>query len=257
MAAMLINPLDQFFVYHPHPWIERDWRRASGLPLEDVWVVADDGASLFGWYVEAKQAHSVMLWCHGNAGNIIHRLDNLVELFRAGFSVFLFDYRGYGRSAGTPSESGFYLDAQAAYAYLTVKRRIDPGRLVLFGRSLGAAVAGELAATKTAAGLILESAFPSVGALARAHYFGLPVHWLLGARFDLEERLARITIPTLVVHGDRDRIVPLALGRAVYEAVRGPKSFYLVPGADHNDLYEVGGAAYFQRLKTFASEVVR
>jgi fermentation-respiration switch protein FrsA (DUF1100 family) len=251
------NVLDQLFVYHPAPWIERDWARISGLPLQEVWFDSTDGARLFGWYVESKETPGVLLWCHGNAGNIIHRLENLVELYRLGLSVLIFDYRGYGRSSGTPSEEGLYRDALAAYAYLTEARRVAPERLVLFGRSLGAAVAGDVASRKPVAGLILESPFPSVGAVARAHYFGLPVDWLLSAEFNLVERLRRISVPVLVVHGDRDEVVPIQLGQQVFEAAREPKSFYLVPGADHNDLYVVGGRPYFQRIKRFVVEVTR
>jgi len=114
-----------------------------------------------------------------------------------------------------------------------------------------------VASQRPAAGLVLESAFPSVEALAKHHYFGLPVHWLLGARFTLVDRLPRIAAPILVIHGDRDDIVPLELGQQVFDAVRGPKAFYLVQGAGHNDLYLVGGTPYFQRLKRFADEVIR
>jgi len=251
------NFLDQFFVYHPAPWIDRDWARASGLPLQEVWFQAEDGTKLFGWYVEHRATPVVLLWCHGNAGNIIHRLENLVELYRLGFSVFLFDYRGYGRSQGRPTEEGMYQDALAAYDYLATSRRVTPDRMLLFGRSLGAAVAGYVAARRLAAGLILESAFPSVAAVARTHYFGLPVDWLLGAEFNLAERLADLSLPVLVVHGDRDDIIPIELGQQVFAAVRAPKDFYLVPGADHNDLYLVGGRSYFQRLRQFSEQVVR
>jgi uncharacterized protein len=251
------NILDQLFVYHPHPWVERDWARVSGLPLEDVWFQADDGTKLFGWYVEAGPSAPVLLWCHGNAGNVIHRLDNLAELHRLGLSVFLFDYRGYGRSAGKPSEDGLYRDALAAHAYLTNQRGVRPERLVLFGRSLGAAVAGEVASRKPAAGLILESPFPSIAAMARAHYLGLPMHWLLSGRFPLTERLPRVSMPVLVIHGDRDDIVPVALGREVFDAAREPKSFFVVEGADHNNTYQIGGRAYFRRLQQFIEGVIR
>jgi fermentation-respiration switch protein FrsA (DUF1100 family) len=251
------NILDQIFVYFPHPWIERDWARASGLPLEDVWFQAEDGTRLFGWYVQPAAASPVLLWCHGNAGNLIHRLENLGELYRLGLSVFIFDYRGYGRSSGTPSEEGLYQDALAAYGYLTGTRGVRPERLILFGRSLGASVAGEVASRKPAAGLILESPFPSFAAMARAHYLGLPMHWLLSGRFPLEERLKAVTMPVLVIHGDRDDIVPIELGRRVFEAAREPKSFYVIRGADHNNTYHVGGRAYFSRLKRFVDEVVR
>ena len=251
------NIFDQLFVYHPNPWIERDWARASGLPLEDVWFQAEDGTKLFGWYVQSSASSPVLLWCHGNAGNIIHRLENLAELYRIGLSVFIFDYRGYGRSEGKPSEEGFYQDALAAYSYLVNTRGVRPERLGLFGRSLGAAVAGEIASRKPAAGLILESPFPSIAAMARAHYGGLPMHWLLSGRFPLSERLARVTMPVLVIHGDYDTIVPIALGREVFDAAREPKSFYVIEGADHNNTYNVGGRAYFQRLARFIAEVTR
>ncbi len=249
--------LDQFLVYHPAPWVERDWARLSRLPLQEVWFEAGDRTGLFGWYVAPPGSRTTLLWCHGNAGNIINRLENLVELYKHGFSVFLFDYRGYGRSEGRPSEEGLYQDALAAYTYLTDNRRVASEGLVIFGRSLGGAVAAEIASQQPAAGLVLESAFPSVEALAKFHYLGLPVHWLLGARFTLVDRLPRISVPILVIHGDRDDIVPLQLGQQVFDAARDPKTFYLVSGAGHNDLYQVGGTPYFQRLKRFADEVIR
>jgi fermentation-respiration switch protein FrsA (DUF1100 family) len=251
------NFLDQIFVYHPSPWVEGDWRRLSALPLEDVWFASTDGIQLFGWLVERDPGSPMLLWCHGNAGNIIHRLENLLRLHRAGFSVFLFDYRGYGRSQGRPSEAGLYRDAHAAYLYLTEQRQIRPDRLVVFGRSLGAAVAGELVSRRLAAGVILESPFPSVASVARLTYFGAMGHWLLGSRFALLERLPQITVPVLIIHGDRDHVIPLQLGKAVFDAARSPKELYVVSGADHNDLYVVGGQAYFQRLKQFAEKVVR
>src|SRR5690349_19890915 len=143
------NFLDRMFVFHPDPWIERDWARLIRVPLEDVWFAAEDGTRLFGWYGAARRPSAIMLWCHGNAGNMIHRLENLAMLYEYGFSVFLFDYRGYGRSGGTPSEKGLYQDARAAYQYLTDVRHIEPTDIVVFGRSLGAAVAGNLVAERT------------------------------------------------------------------------------------------------------------
>ena len=252
-----MNILDQIFVFHPDPWKDRDWKALSGLPLEEVWSTSADGTKLFGWYVESRATSGVILWCHGNAGNIINRLENLKLLYQLGLSVFLFDYRGYGRSQGRPSEEGLYQDALGAYDYLTRTRMIRPERLVLFGRSLGAAVAGELAVQKPAAGLILESAFPSIEAVAKFHYGGLPVHWLLGADFALIDRLPQLSLPKLIIHGDKDDIIPLELGRQVFEAAKPPKSFYLIKGADHNNTYQIGGAAYFQRWTEFVHTVIR
>ena len=234
--------LDQFFVYHPEPWEDRDWKAASGLPLEDVWFQSADGTRLFGWYVEARADAAVVLWCHGNAGTVINRLENLRELCRLGLSVFLFDYRGYGRSQGRPSEDGLYQDAIGAYDYLTRVRQIRPERIVIFGRSLGAAVAADLASMKPAAGLILESPFPSIAAVARHHYGGVPVHWLLGAEFKLIDRLPQLSLPKLVIHGDQDDIIPIEFGRQVFEAAKPPKQWYAIDGADHERLGRVGAA---------------
>jgi fermentation-respiration switch protein FrsA (DUF1100 family) len=235
--------------------MDRDWSRVSGLPLEDVWFQSGDGTPLFGWYVEPTPSRAVLLWCHGNAGNIIHRLENLAELYRVGLAVFLFDYRGYGRSKGSPSEDGLYMDAMAAHAYLTGTRGIAPKRLVIFGRSLGAAVAGELTSRRPTAGLILENAFPSIEAMAKVHSMGLPARLLLQSRYPLVARLKDIHVPILVIHGDQDEIVPFELGKQVFEAAPEPKSFYVVEGAHHNDLYQVGGKPYFQRLRRFVEDV--
>ncbi len=246
---------DRCYVYFPTRWEAGDWAKQSGLPLEEVWFQASDGVKLYGWLVRSSDSPTTLLICHGNAGNIIHRLEYLEELHRRSMSAFIFDYRGYGRSEGTPSETGLYRDALAAYDVLTHRYRVPPERLVILGTSLGAAVAGELAATRKAAGLILETPFPSVPAMVRAHYGALPFHFLLRARYDLEARVTRIHIPVLVLQGDRDRVVPLSLGRAVYVAANPPKDFYLIRGADHNDTYVIGGEPYFQRIIQFIHEV--
>jgi fermentation-respiration switch protein FrsA (DUF1100 family) len=247
---------DRYLVYHPAPWVDRDWARESGLPLEPVTLETEDRIRLFGWFV-AGAGPGVLLWCHGNAGNIIHRLDNLALLHRKGLSVLLFDYRGYGRSEGRPSEIGLYRDALAAYDYLIKTRRIASSKLVLFGRSLGASVAGHVASVRPVAGLILESAFPSVEAVARHYYFGLPMHWFLGARFPLAEKLKAVHVPVLVIHGALDDIIPYEMGEQVFAAANEPKAFYPVPTADHNNLYAIGGDAYFERLKRFVEDVIR
>jgi hypothetical protein len=150
-----------------------------------------------------------------------------------------------------PSEEGLYHDAVGAYDYLTRIRRIRAERVFLFGRSLGAAVAGELAIQRPASAVILESSFPSVESVARYHYGGLPLHWLIGAEFRLIDRLPRLSLPKLIIHGERDDIIPLELGRQVFEAAIPPKEWYVIQGADHNNTYLVGGGAYFRRLAEF------
>ncbi len=253
--ALVGGVFDQRYVYFPAPWEAGAWAQRSGLPLEEWRFTAADGTRLHGWLLEVPHSPATVLLCHGNAGNIIHRLALLGALHRRGLSVGIFDYRGYGQSRGRPSERGLYLDAQAAYDDLVTMRRIDPKRLVLWGTSLGAAVAGDLATQRRVAGLILETPLPSVRALVRAYYGWLPLHWLLAARYDLLRRLPQVHVPVLVIHGDRDRLIPLALGQRVYDAANPPKAFYLIPGADHNDTYVVGGEAYFQRVLQFVEAV--
>lgn len=248
--------LDHQYLYFPEAWDDsQDWRAVSGLPLEEVWLTTRDGVRLFGWYLEHPASPGVLLWCHGNAGNIIHRLDNLAGLYRRGLSALLFDYRGYGRSEGTASEEGLYQDGLAAWAYLAQTRDIPPSRIVTFGRSLGAAVAGEIAAQRKVAGLILESAFPSVEAVARWMFSGFPAHLALKARFPLADRLRQVRVPVLVLHGDRDETIPFQFAEAVYEAAQPPKRFHRIEGAGHNDTVLVGGEAYYQELLRFIREV--
>ncbi len=237
------------FIFFPERRLEStpgDW----GLVHQEVWVTAADGVRLHGWHFPAP-SRTLLLFCHGNAGNISHRLDNIKRLLEVGLGVYIFDYRGYGLSEGSPGERGFYLDAEAAFAWAGEKARAEGQRMVVFGRSLGGAAAVDLAGRDGCAGVILESAFTNLGAMARAHY-PLPLlpGWLAG-RFDSLSRIGNLRCPALFIHGDRDEVVPYELGRALYEAAPQPKEFYTLAGAGHNDTYLVGGPAYFERLRAF------
>lgn len=255
-ACLLLLPgCDSQYVYFPAAWEPGDWAGISGLPIEDVAFKASDGTKLHGWAIPAGKKSPWLLFCHGNAGNIVHRLDHLAALHRHGISVFIFDYRGYGRSAGVPSEAGFYRDAAAAYDALTERYQVAPQQLVLFGESLGSAVAADLATQRQAAGLILEAPFSSVTEMFKAARVPRVLRPLIRARYELVKRMPRVRMPVLVIHGDRDDIVPTALGRQVFEAAASPKELYLVPRAGHNDLVAVGGEAYCQRLSDFVVQV--
>jgi hypothetical protein len=201
-------------------------------------------------------ANPVILWAHGNGGNLTGRAPDAQVLADAGVSVLVFDYRGYGRSEGAPSEAGIYLDAEAAYGYLTKERAIDPRRIVLMGRSIGAAPAARLATRVPHAGLILVSPPPSAKRMARAMFGGLPVDLLGNSRFPVVEWVAQRQTPLLVVHGERDEVIPFAFGREVYEAAAPPKSFVALPGAGHNDISAVAGSPYIEALVAFCREAV-
>ncbi len=221
------------------------------LPFEDIWFTSSDSVRLHGWLIPASSPNHLLLFCHGNAGNISHRLDNVRLLHRRGISVFIFDYRGYGRSQGSISEKGFYLDSEAAYEVARKWAEKHSSKLVVFGRSLGGIAATHLAATKHCDGLILESTFTNMGAMARAHY-PLPfAETLLKHRLNAVGQIVQVRVPILFFHGDKDSIVPIELGRKLFEAAPNPKEFVVIPGAGHNDTYFVGGQDYFQKIESF------
>ena len=244
------------FVFQPSPWEDRNWAGLSGLSLEEVWLPVDDEVTVFGWFVDAGPNRPVFLWCHGNAGNISHRLENIRLLIQRGISVFIFDYRGYGRSTGEPTENGLYQDALTSYDYLRHQRNISADNLIIFGRSLGASAAGEVAVQRPSAGLIVEGAFPSIQAMADYHFFGLPARWVLDVEFNLVKKVQTLKVPLLAIHGERDSIVPMFLGRQVFEAANEPKKWYAVSQAEHNDVPFVGGEAYFQEIDAFLSQAI-
>jgi pimeloyl-ACP methyl ester carboxylesterase len=225
-----------------------------GIDAEDVRIRTEDGVRIQAFYLTAARASRAILFLHGNAGNASHRLPNAAELMRLGSHVLLLDYRGYGLSEGSPDERGVYADARAGLAYLVEHSGIPESRTVLFGRSIGAAVAIDLARDRPLAGLILESAFSSASDVA-ANAFGAPFAWFARGRFDSTRKIARVHAPLLFFHGDRDDIAPLSLGRRLFDAAPEPKSFETIRGAGHNDTVEVGGRAYFERIRRFLDEV--
>ena len=248
--------IERKFIYFPERDLVADPAQV-GLSFEEVYFVASDGVRLHGWFAPGRQ-DITWLWFHGNAGNISHRLENLKLLHdELGVSVFLFDYRGYGRSQGKPSEKGTYRDAQAALTYLRSRGDTDPERIVYFGRSLGAGVAVELATRESPLALILESSFPSIPALARHLYPFLPIGPLLRTKYDSLAKIDKVKAPLLVLHGDRDEIVPLQAGRSLVEAAREPKQFHVIRGAGHNDTYLVGGEEYLRVLRRFVDSLRR
>ena len=221
-----------------------------GLPFEDVRLTTDDAVELHGWFVPAPGARRVVLFLHGNAGNISHRLDSLRIFHALGLDVLIFDYRGYGESTGQPNEAGTYADATAAWRWLTEQRGYRPEQIVLFGRSMGAAIAAELATRKTPAAVILESAFTSVPDLAARYYWYLPVRWLSRHRYPTQDHVTRIAAPILIVHSRDDEIVPYGHAVAIHASASEPKALLEIAG-DHNSGFLLSGTRYVDGLETF------
>jgi uncharacterized protein len=231
---------------------------AALLPgAEEVTFPTEDGLRLDAWFLPAttpgrwQGRGPAVLVCNGNGGNRSLRAPLAAALARAGLAVLLFDYRGYAANPGRPTEPGLAADARAAAAYLAGRAEVDPARLVYFGESLGAAVALRLAVERPPAALVLRSPFGSLAEVGRLHYPWLPVSLLLADRYDAAGRVGRLAAPLLVVAGERDRIVPAAHSRRLFDAAPQPKRFVLLPGADHNDLDLIAGPRLLEEVMAF------
>jgi hypothetical protein len=225
----------------------------AGLPYKDVRLTTSDGLGLHGWYVPAAQPRGTVLFLHGNAGNISHRIDSLQMFHRLGYSTLIFDYRGYGNSDGTPSEQGTYRDAEAAWRYLTEQRHIPACRIVLFGESLGGAIGAWLAARQKPAVLVIASGFTSVPDLARHFYPYLPVRWLARLSYDTEKNLQAVAAPVLIAHSPEDEIIPFEHGRTLFAAANPPKRFLELAGG-HNDGFIFMRESWIKILEGFLDE---
>ena len=247
--------LEERLIYFPSRETEAT-PDSLGLEHEEVFLDASDGTRIHGWFLPALPRRSgsfTVLVCHGNAGNISGRLDrSLLLQRRLGVDVLLFDYRGFGQSEGSPSEEGTYLDAVAANRYLVEERGIARERLILFGESLGAAVAIELSLRENAAALVLEAPFASIAEMTRVAYpFLAPFTSFVRTRYDNLRKIPEVALPLLVFHARRDPVVPFEQGEAVFRAAREPKTFVAVENAGHADVFLAGGEAYWSAWKNF------
>jgi len=224
-----------------------------GMDFEDVYFNAPDGVKLNAWLISAGDEAPMVMWFHGNAGNIADRVENARLLFDRGLSLFMVEYRGYGKSGGEPSEKGINLDGQGAYDYL-ISRGIRPENLIVFGRSLGSTVAVYVASRNECAGVVLETPFTNMADMAKAHFPFIPGLGSFKNKFCSIDRVGSIRAPILFIHGDRDELVPYKFGRKLFEAARAEKEFYTIPGAHHNDTYIVGGREYFDRFEKFVRD---
>ena len=254
LPASACAALEQMFLYFPARELVTT-PATMRLEYEDVFFSAADGTQLHGWYLPGDPGKPLVVFCHGNAGNISHRVANLRLLRQLGLAVFIISYRGYGRSEGTPSEEGTYSDMRGALSWLK-DRGWTVERMIYFGRSVGAGVALQLALEQPPGALVLESPFTSIPAMGRQHYSLLWTlgGWAVDARYDNLEKIGRLKSPLLVFHGDRDGIVPHRMGKELFDRAPQPKSFYSIAGAGHNDTYSVGGPAYWQRWRELVEE---
>ncbi|HTQ38882.1 MAG TPA: alpha/beta hydrolase [Pirellulales bacterium] len=251
LVIVLMMFLEESLLYFPTKYPDGDWN-PPGLVFEDAWFQAADGARLHGWFVPCDHPRAVALFAHGNAGNLSHRADLFIQLHRLGIAVLAFDYRGYGRSSGVPTESGIIADGRAARTWLAQRAGIPESEIVLMGESLGGAVAVQLAAESPARGLVLENTFTSAPDVAAFHYPWLPVKQLMRTRFDSAAAIGKYHGPLLQFHGDADTIVPFALGRKLFDAANQPKQWVVIPGSDHNDPRT---PAFFQALDQFIANL--
>lgn len=241
-------------VYQPYAEMEAGGNEL-GRPFEDVQFVTSDGVKLSAWFFPADtnspRRQSVFLLCHGNAGNISHRLDHAGALLETGAAAFLFDYRGYGRSEGRPSEEGTYLDAQAAHAWLQQKGYVATN-IIALGESLGGGIASELALRETVGGLILQSTFTSITDVGAELFPWLPVRWLNRIKYDTQSKLPRVKVPVLFMHSRADSLIGFQHAERNFAAANEPKLLWEI-GGDHNDFLERDRARYIQGLDRFLS----
>ena len=232
--------------------------RAAVAGLAEVTLTAADGLNLLAWHVPAPAGRPTILYTHGNGGHIGYRAERAGLLSAAGYGVLLLEYRGYGGNPGAPSEEGFHADAEAGLAFLA-GQGVVPGRVILYGESLGSAVAVRLAAATAARGapvaaLVLEAPFTSIAEVAQHHYPYVPARHLVKDRFDAVSRIASVKTPLLVLHGERDDVVPIGFGRALFEAAAEPKRGWFPADADHATIFD---AEAFGVVQAFLAEHVR
>jgi hypothetical protein len=220
-----------------------------GMDYQDISLETVDGVTLHGWFIMGRSSQ-VLLFFHGNAGNISHRLESIRQFLDLGLSVLIIDYRGFGQSGGNTTEKGIYRDADAAWRYLTEDRGIAAGDIVLFGRSLGASVASRLAAQQQASALIVESSFTSVPDVAQELYPWLPARWLSRFSHATRDYIRDVRCPVLVIHSRDDEIIPFHHGEAIFAAANEPRTFLKLRGT-HNDAFLRDERVYIEGVRTF------
>jgi fermentation-respiration switch protein FrsA (DUF1100 family) len=237
-------------LYIPIRWSEREAARANP-GFDAVWIATSDGERLHAWLQLVESSPWTVVIFHGNAGNLSYHQATLLPFKKLGLQAILFDYRGYGLSSGSPSQQGLLRDAEAVTEYVEKSLKVPPERIVYFGQSLGSGVAVLLAAKRAPARLILESAYPSLSQVASIHYPFLPSSLLLRDRFESTTAVRGLSCPILFLHPALDEIIPVSLGRALFETAQEPKKFVELPGAHHNDSFDVAMTEQVEAIGDF------
>jgi len=255
LIALLIYFYQPKLIYYPHKEIVASPNDIL-LDYEEVTLTTSDNYEINAWWIPNANARATLLFFHGNAGNISHRLDSINNFHQLGLSVLIIDYRGYGISPGTPSEQGTYNDAEAAWSYLTKEKNIPPNNIVIFGRSLGGAIATWLAEKHASAALIIESSFTSIADIGKYYYPYLPTKLLARIKYPSKDRIPKIKTPILFIHSPNDEIIPYEHGQALFEVANKPKSFLQIHGS-HNDGFMISGRKYIDGINTFITDIVK
>lgn len=236
------------------PWsAEQHWTKPLSPEWQDVYFASADGTQLHGWWCPCPGADGVLLYCHGNGGNLSHRGGHIRDMHKElNVSVLIFDYPGYGKSDGSPSEAGCYAAGEAAYRWLTEEKKYPGDKILLFGKSLGGGVATHLGARHPHRALILCKTFTSIADVGQGRFPWLPVYWLAQNRFDSLSRIQQCTQPVFITHGTLDEVIPYSHGEALYEAANHPKRFLPLPDGDHNAPLD---STFFANVQTFLNEV--
>ncbi|HUF18155.1 MAG TPA: alpha/beta hydrolase [Thermoanaerobaculia bacterium] len=255
VLALIANTLKRASLFFPerYPGGYWDTERLPVKPIE-AWVTTSDGVKLHFWTFESpRQPAPLLIWFHGNGGNLSYRADTASELARRGISTVTFDYRGYGRSEGNPTEHGLYNDSVAAYDYAIDELGVAPRHIVLYGESLGGPYAAHVAAKRGGRGVIVENSFPSLVSMARLAYPNLPFSFFVNRSLRTTDYLNEAGVPVLVMHGKRDSIIPYRLGVELFEGLEVPRTFFTSETADHSEIAMIEGDRYYRAIEEFVA----
>lgn len=250
-----INPVEKLarkVIFYPDRVVSRT-PQSIGLSFEDIYFMTQDKMKLNGWLIKSEENQGTLLFLHGNAGNISHRLDKIMTFHRLGLNVFIIDYRGYGKSDGTPTEQGVYQDAESAYDYLINRGDVDSKRIIVYGESLGGAVAIDLATKRKIAGLIADSTFTSVPAMASESSSLVP-GFMINTKMDSIAKVKNIFVPKLFIHSVDDDIIPFYMGKKLFDEAPAPKGFLRIRGG-HNDGYFRSKTVFTEGIKDFLGKI--